>query len=234
MLLLVVIVQSADAHKLSARLVEQGLRVTQINSAGGFLGAENVVLLLGVDDARRDDVGAIIRETCQVRQWYINAMPSPGAIGLPSTPMMAPIEVEVGGGVVFGVPIKRFLRLQGGDAAPAFDETFEVTGAATAQRTEANTMNLVVAIIQNEDADAVAKALVAAGHRLTRVNSAGGFFRRGNATLLIGVEAGAVNDVVQIIQTNCRPRTAPNPPQDGLPMYGATVFVLDASHFERI
>jgi uncharacterized protein YaaQ len=71
------------------------------------------------------------------------------------------------------------------------------------------------------------------GQRLTRIDTAGGFLRRGNATLLIGVEAARLNDVLTLIQTNCRPRSAPTPIEEGMPMFGATVFVLDTSHFLR-
>jgi uncharacterized protein YaaQ len=92
---------------------------------------------------------------------------------------------------------------------------------------------LVVAIVQKENADAVVNAVMDAGYRLTRIDTAGGFLRRGNATLLIGVEASRLNDVLGLIQVNCRPRTEPAPIQEGMPMYGATVFVLDASHFLR-
>ena len=108
-----------------------------------------------------------------------------------------------------------------------------VTGSATPASTDNPVMNLVVAIVQDEDAGAVIDALLAAGHRLTRVNSAGGFLRRGNATLLIGVEAQRVDEVFSLIQTSCRPRTEPTPIREGMPMYGATVFVLEASHFIR-
>ncbi len=51
-------------------------------------------------------------------------------------------------------------------------------------------MNLVIAIVQNEDAEATTRALLSAGHRVTRINTAGGFLRRGNVTILSGVEAG--------------------------------------------
>ena len=106
-----------------------------------------------------------------------------------------------------------------GATLPAAD-----TGAAT---------KLVVAIVHSEDANPVVDGLLAAGHRLTRLNTAGGFLRRGNATLLIGAKARDVDEVLSLIQSNVRPRTEPNPPAAGMPMYGATVFVLDASHFLR-
>ena len=95
-------------------------------------------------------------------------------------------------------------------------------------------MNLVLAIIQNEDADAVTRALIAAEHRVTRINTAGGFFRRGNVTLLVGVEEAQVDAVMQIIRQNCRQRAEARTTESGLSAFGATVFVLEAAHFQHI
>jgi uncharacterized protein YaaQ len=61
-----------------------------------------------------------------------------------------------------------------------------------------------------------------------------GFLRRGNATLFIGVEAARVDEVLNLIQANCPLRTEPNPPDAGIPMYGATVFVLETVKFVHI
>ena len=49
-------------------------------------------------------------------------------------------------------------------------------------------MKLVIAIVQDEDAPALTDALVAAGHRFTKVSTTGSFLRTGNTSLLIGVE----------------------------------------------
>lgn len=95
-------------------------------------------------------------------------------------------------------------------------------------------MNLVLALIQNDDADPVTQALLAGGYRVTRINTAGAFLRRGNVTLLIGVEEARVNAVVEIIKANCRQRAEPTPLETGMPMYSATIFVLDASQHIRV
>ena len=47
-------------------------------------------------------------------------------------------------------------------------------------------MNLVLSVVQNDDAEPVTRALLTAGHRVTRINTAGGFLRRGNVTLAGG------------------------------------------------
>jgi uncharacterized protein YaaQ len=92
---------------------------------------------------------------------------------------------------------------------------------------------LVVAIVQKEDADAAATALMDAGHRLTRIDTAGGFLRRGSVTLLIGAAASQLPDMVALLQANCRPRSEPAPIQEGMPAHIATLFVLDTSQFVR-
>jgi len=158
--------------------------------------------------------------------------------------MLAPMEVLVGGAVVFGLPVQRFLQLPPPTPMSAASqnergvtmsdsEPIAQLGAVLPTPDTGTSTKLVVAIVHSEDANPVVDALLAAGHRLTRLNTAGGFLRRGNAPLLIGAKARDVDEVLALIQTNIRPRTEPNPPEAGMPMYGATVFVLDASHFLR-
>ena len=48
-------------------------------------------------------------------------------------------------------------------------------------------MKLVVAIVQDYDADRVLRAVTDAGLRATRIASLGGFLRTGNTTVLLGV-----------------------------------------------
>ncbi len=241
MVLLVAIIQSEDVHHLSRRLLEQGFRLTQINAFGGLLGTGSVVLLLGVDEPRVSVVLKTIAATCQVRTDVANAAPWLGAVGMAPGTMLAPMEVIVGGAVVFGLPIQRFLQLPLPPANADGEEERGVTVAdseslgqpGAALPDTGGMTKLVVAIVHSDDVNSVVDALLAAGHRLTRLNTAGGFLRRGNATLLVGAKAREVDEVLTLIQTNVRPRTEPNPPQAGMPMYGATVFVLDASLFLR-
>ncbi len=266
MILLAVIVQSEDASKLSDRLVEAGFRLTRLSATGGFLATGSAVLLLGVADDRVPAVAEIIEATCHTRTRLINAAPYPGMAGVYAMGTVAPVEVLVGGAVVFGMPVEHHLRLGGatsplpiepeiGDDPASTERTSNVTpgtetsptGAAAdpaageTPQPEPTTpfdlatpgTKLVVAVVQKENSDAVVNAVMDAGYRLTRIDTAGGFLRRGNATLLIGVEASRLNDVLALIHANCQPRNEPNPIQQGMPMYGATVFVLNASHFLR-
>jgi len=87
-------------------------------------------------------------------------------------------------------------------------------------------MKLLIVILQDRDAGAVTERLVAEGYRVTRIASTGGFLRRGNITLLIGAEAEEVDGVINLLRQTCAP---PEPGQ-----HRATVFVVDAAHFEQI
>jgi uncharacterized protein YaaQ len=109
-------------------------------------------------------------------------------------------------------------------------------------------MKLIIAIVQDEDTPALTDALVAAGHRFTRVSTTGSFLRTGNTSLLIGVEDPDVPTVMSLLRRTCRRRTqvaVPYSPalEPGL-LYmpenfevevgGAIVFVIDVARFERL
>lgn len=99
---------------------------------------------------------------------------------------------------------------------------------------------LVIAIVNPDDAGLLIEKLVASGFGVTRLETAGGFLRRGNATLLAGVPASRVDDLLEVIQAECKTRMvlaydlfAPSSP-DMLPAVpvevqvgGAVVFVVD-------
>jgi uncharacterized protein YaaQ len=88
-------------------------------------------------------------------------------------------------------------------------------------------MKLVVAIISDSDAMDVTDALVENDFRMTRIASTGGFLRRGNVTLLIGVEEDALDRLFETIQNACE---APERPRE----HKATIFVLPAEDFIQL
>jgi len=241
MLLLVAVVQAADAPSLADALVRRGVRLTRIGSTGGFLGTGNAVLLIGVDDEDYDDVVATIADNCQTR------VEQSVAIMDPHLPFAMPTEAVVGGAVVFGVPVERFTRIPHDPHVPS-----GVAGSGSESKEEASTMmtptgnaemegsgteegmRLVVAVVRSDDADRVIRALVSADVRLTRINTTGGFLRRGNATLLIGVPGSQVDEVLELIESACPGGVDEAPLEKGIPAYSATVFVLDSSHFIRM
>jgi len=64
-------------------------------------------------------------------------------------------------------------------------------------------MKLVIAIVQDQDASKAVDLLVAHGFGATRINTAGGFLKRGNSTILAGVEDNHANEVIQILLDIC-------------------------------
>ena len=93
-------------------------------------------------------------------------------------------------------------------------------------------MKLVWAVVESEDAGHAMKALGAKGYRTTRINTVGGLLKRGNVTLLTGVEAEQVDDVIGVLRDHCRAR---QPSQDApAPRARAVVFVLDSPGFLQV
>ena len=109
-------------------------------------------------------------------------------------------------------------------------------------------VKLVVAIVHHEDAGALVDALLDREFRATRLASSGGFLKQSNATVILGVDDDAVDEVMEIVREACHSRTQvvnPMPPimEPGeffmpypleVEVGGATVFVLPVEHYERI
>jgi uncharacterized protein YaaQ len=109
-------------------------------------------------------------------------------------------------------------------------------------------MKLVVAVVQGKDSEPLLTALNQRGFRATQIESAGGFLRESNSTLLIGVQDEYVDEVRQIVRDNCHSRTRfvnplmpivepgdfyiPSPVE--VQVGGATVFVLKVERYERL
>ncbi len=89
-------------------------------------------------------------------------------------------------------------------------------------------MKLLLAIVSDEMSSKIVQALTDEGFRATVISTAGGFLRKGNATLLIGVEAAKVGRALKLIEQMCA--TAKGKPEHT----HATVFVLAAEQYERV
>ncbi|MDY0235668.1 MAG: cyclic-di-AMP receptor [Gudongella sp.] len=108
-------------------------------------------------------------------------------------------------------------------------------------------MKLIVAIVQDQDASSLVEDLTEKDFRVTKLASTGGFLKAGNTTLLSGVEDDKVDEVIKVIEDNCRTReittsllTVTMPGDTYIPyplevkVGGATVFVLDVEQYVRI
>lgn len=94
-------------------------------------------------------------------------------------------------------------------------------------------MKLIVAVVQNEDADNVIDALLESDFRATRLASTGGFLRRGNTTVMIGVQDHQVDQVLDLIRAEARAR-AQSEQTGEVQTAAATVFVLDLEDYQRL
>lgn len=85
-------------------------------------------------------------------------------------------------------------------------------------------MKLIIGILRDIDHDAVSQALTTAGFRVTMIASTGGFWRRGNTTLLIGCEDEQVDHAMELMRQNVSTHAEPGTRH-------ATIFVLKVDHF---
>jgi uncharacterized protein YaaQ len=223
--LLIMIVQEEDADVLCKRLTALGFAFTRLNTVGGFLRTANTTLLMAVRDEDIEQVLAIVRACCRTRTAVVNPMPWTVEPGHPSFgATLTPLEAQVGGATVFCLPLLRGLHLP--DERPIMPAA---TSPSLPMSSE-SPMHLILAIVHSDDAGPVTQALLTADYRLTRINTAGGFLRRGNVTLLVGVEPGRVDEVIGLIRANVRPRVESGTES----AYGATVFVLPTTRFVHI
>lgn len=107
-------------------------------------------------------------------------------------------------------------------------------------------MKLVISIVQDVDADTLVEEIIDKNFRVTKMSTTGGFLKSGNTTLLIGVEDDEIEELLKIIEDNCKTRevtktiqTINIPGQAMIPVPiqvkigGATVFVLNVEEFKR-
>lgn len=109
-------------------------------------------------------------------------------------------------------------------------------------------MDLLVAILNEDDAPEVIEALAANGYTATRINTASGLLKMPNVTLLIGVDSDQTDKVINIIRDHCHPHEAPVPPPSlwsaepgptlpkpiEVPISRAVIFALGIKRYERL
>lgn len=88
-------------------------------------------------------------------------------------------------------------------------------------------MKMLVVVLRDEDSEAVLEALIEGAFGVTQIASTGGFFRRGNTTLIIGTEDERVEQAMEVVAANTSPADDPSQRR-------ATVFVLPVADFKKI
>ena len=108
MKLIVSIVHSDDANQLITALRDGGFSSTKISTTGGFLREGNATILVGTEEERIPTVLDVIKRNCHTRTQYVNPLPpvmEPGELYMPN-----PVEVQVGGAVIFVLDVERLIK----------------------------------------------------------------------------------------------------------------------------
>lgn len=108
-------------------------------------------------------------------------------------------------------------------------------------------MKLILAIVNDEDANKVLSELNRGGFSVTKLATTGGFLRAGNVTMIIGTDENKVDDAIKIIseKSHRRKQIATSPMPIGatgaytpypieIEVGGATIFVMDVERFEKV
>jgi uncharacterized protein YaaQ len=104
--LVAAVVDAGDLESASHALEAQGVRVTRIDSQGGFLQRRSHLLLIGVPVGGLDRVVESLRRTCRRRVEYLPALPGPTAV-----PLGDPVAVDVGGASVFAFVVEDYVEI---------------------------------------------------------------------------------------------------------------------------
>jgi uncharacterized protein YaaQ len=109
-------------------------------------------------------------------------------------------------------------------------------------------MKLIIAIVNKKDMYNLVDQLTRKNFPATKIESTGGFLKKKNATILVGVESKKVEKVLEVIKNCCHSRkeyiapapsvTKPDevlmPDQAQITVGGATVFILDVERAEKL
>lgn len=109
MKLLLAIVQDADAAKLQRALTENGFQSTKLASTGGFLREGNTTFIIGLEDPEVERAKRVVQVTCRERTKLVSS--APVMSDMVDAYGTVPVDVTVGGAIVFVVNVEEFVRL---------------------------------------------------------------------------------------------------------------------------
>jgi uncharacterized protein YaaQ len=108
-------------------------------------------------------------------------------------------------------------------------------------------MKMIMCIVDDMDAYSLIEGLTEKSIQATKLTSSGGFLKKGNTTLLIGLEDGQVQEVVEMVKSLCHPRNeivsvepmalpgeAVMPFSFNVKIGGATIFVMNVEDYEKV
>lgn len=97
-------------------------------------------------------------------------------------------------------------------------------------------MQLLIAIVQEEDADAAIGELIARKFAVTKMATFGGYLKTGNTTLLLAVDEDQLNEATQVLEQYCGRREQTSSKQNGgkATIGGGVVFRLKLDGMTRL
>lgn len=107
MKLVIAIINYDDAGLVIRNLSEAGFSSTKLATTGGFLMAGNMTILVGAEDEKVSEVIGLIKKYSHSRKQMI---PTSSEMSYGYYPTM-PVEVTVGGAIIFVVDVDRFERV---------------------------------------------------------------------------------------------------------------------------
>lgn len=108
MKLVVCVVHSRDKGRVTDELVKAGYKSTIVSSTGGFLREGNTTFLIGVENEQVGTLKELVAANCSSREQIVNVMPfEPGTSGVF---LASPVNVPVGGAVMFVLDVDQFYR----------------------------------------------------------------------------------------------------------------------------
>lgn len=107
MKMIMAVVSGDDSNAVSAALTKARFSVTKLATTGGFLMSGNTTFLIGVDDDKVSDVIDIIAKHSKKRKQMV---PSAGMVDVGMYSAF-PVEVTVGGAIVFVMNVERFEKV---------------------------------------------------------------------------------------------------------------------------
>ena len=107
MKMIMAVVSGDDSNAVSAALTKARFSVTKLATTGGFLMSGNTTFLIGVDDDKVSEVIDIIAKHSKKRKQMV---PSAGLVDVGMYSAF-PVEVTVGGAIVFVMNVERFEKV---------------------------------------------------------------------------------------------------------------------------
>lgn len=108
MKLIIAVIQDKDSSRLVDALGEENFQTTKLATTGGFLKEGNTTLMIGCENEYVDEALKVIEDNCSQREQMVAPISPMG--GNADSYIPKPVKVEVGGAVVFILPIESFFQ----------------------------------------------------------------------------------------------------------------------------